>query len=68
MKPVTQYRTAVFELRPSESKAAALERVRSGAEGIREDLARDGAARFCQRTIRSLAISEAAKNYMREHT
>ena len=32
MKPVTQYRTAVFELRPSRRKAAALERVRSGAE------------------------------------
>ena len=32
MKPVTQYLTAVFELRPSRRKAAAMERVRSGAE------------------------------------
>ena len=41
MKPVTQYLTAVFELRPSRRKAAAMERVRSVAEGIRAELARD---------------------------
>ena len=33
MKPVTQYLTAVFELRPSRRKAAEVEHVRVAADG-----------------------------------
>ena len=41
MKPVTQYLTAVFELRPSRRKAAEVEHVRSAAEAVQRSLARD---------------------------
>ena len=47
MKPVTQYLTAVFELRPSRRKAAALERVRSAAEAVQRGLVCDVAMVDC---------------------
>ena len=65
MKPVTRYLTAVFELRPSRRKAAALERVHSAAEGIvdfsHEEM-RAGGSKACPQfiTVSSVAFCRAA--------
>jgi hypothetical protein len=65
MKPMTQYLTAVFELRASKRNAAALDRVRSAAEGIvgfsHEEM-RAGESKACPQfiTVSSVAFCRAA--------
>ena len=59
MKPVTQYLTAVFELRPSRRKAAALERVRSAAEGEQRSLVCDVAMVDCSCTEKNTSGRKA---------